>query len=129
MQGSWSRNSETAISIKNLTKFYQKFQALDDVSLPELVRSFFLHLARGAGAELERVDAILKRHVANWEIQRMAAIDRNILRIAAFEILTDVDTPVSVIIDEAIEIAKIFSTSDSGKFVNGVLDKVKSERP
>ena len=58
----------------------------------------------------------------------MAIVDRNILRLSTFEILHDMDTPISVIIDEAIEIAKAYSTEDSGKFVNGILDKVKTER-
>ena len=58
----------------------------------------------------------------------MASIDRNILRLSTFEIIQDRETPLSVIIDEAIEIAKTYSTEDSGKFVNGILDKVKAER-
>jgi N utilization substance protein B len=58
----------------------------------------------------------------------MATVDRNTLRIATFEILFDLETPISVVIDEAIEVAKIYSTEDSGKFVNGILDKVKTER-
>jgi transcription antitermination protein NusB len=100
---------------------------LDD-TISESVRIFCKHLVEGTFPRIKEIDEILKRYTENWDIQRMAIIDRNILRLAAFEILIDTETPVSVIIDEAIEIAKSFSTQDSGKFVNGILDKVKQER-
>lgn len=91
-------------------------------------RDFCRHLSEGVAARKDEIDVILAKYAENWDLKRMAAVDRNILRLAAFEILTDLETPVSVIIDEAIEIAKYFSTQDSGKFVNGILDKVKNER-
>ncbi len=75
------------------------------------------------------LDQLIAKYAENWEIGRMAAIDRNVLRLAAFELLNELDTPVSVVIDEAVEIAKTYSTQDSGKFVNGILDKIKAERP
>lgn len=62
-------------------------------------------------------------------MDRMAALDKSILRLGAYEILYELDTPVSVIIDEAIELAKNVLTPDSGKFVNGILDKIKKNRP
>ena len=92
------------------------------------VREFSAHLATGVDGKKNQIDAILIRYAQNWDIKRMAVIDRNILRLSTYEIIHDLETPVSVIIDEAIEIAKTFSTEDSGKFVNGILDKVKSER-
>jgi len=97
-------------------------------SYSEPVNAFCRHLTEGVSDRQEEIDSILSRYAENWDIKRMAIVDRNILRLSAFEILSDLDTPVSVIIDEAIEIAKIFSTEDSGKFVNGILDKVKQER-
>lgn len=97
-------------------------------STSESVNSFCRHLVQGVLERKDEIDRILCRYAENWDIKRMAMVDRNILRLSAFEILTDLETPVSVIIDEAIEIAKVFSTQDSGKFVNGVLDKVKTER-
>ena len=60
---------------------------------------------------------------------RMATVDRDILRMAAWEILHELDTPINVIINEALEIAKKYSTAESSKFVNGILDKIKLERP
>jgi transcription antitermination factor NusB len=74
------------------------------------------------------IDSLITRYAQNWEIDRMAAIDRNILRLSTFEILEMPETPINVIIDEAVEIAKTYSTSDSGKFVNGILDKLKNIR-
>jgi N utilization substance protein B len=72
----------------------------------------------------QHIDAILKNIVKNWDIERIAIIDRNILRIAICEMLYFGDIPPKVSMDEAIEIAKIYSTADSGKFVNGILDRV-----
>ena len=65
----------------------------------------------------------------NWDLTRMAAVDRNILRLAAYEILFDADIPKSVAINEAIEIVKRFSTDESSKFVNGILDKLEKQKP
>jgi transcription antitermination protein NusB len=78
---------------------------------------------------LTALDPVIKKYAENWELHRMATIDRCILRMASFELLYDVETPVKVIINEAVEIAKKYSTSESSRFVNGILDKVKLERP
>lgn len=99
------------------------------VELPEKAREFADGLARGASEQKPEIDRVIVKYAENWELSRMAAVDRNILRLAAFELLHHLDTPISVVIDEAVEIAKSFSTQDSGKFVNGILDKVKLERP
>ncbi|MFC1501350.1 transcription antitermination factor NusB [Elusimicrobiota bacterium] len=85
-------------------------------------------LFKGAWDKKDLLDKIITASTDNWDIARMAIVDRNILRIAAFEIVDMHETPINVVIDEAVEIAKRFSTSDSSKFVNGVLDKLKSER-
>jgi transcription antitermination protein NusB len=100
-----------------------------DSDLPPRGRQFAEELASGAAAQRPQLDACIVKYAENWELGRMAAVDRNILRLAAFELLHHIDTPVSVVIDEAVEIAKTFSTQDSGKFVNGILDKIKLERP
>lgn len=91
-------------------------------------KEFAEALAAGALAQIEKLDEVIKKYAQNWDIKRMAALDRNILRLGAYEILFETDTPVSVIIDEAVEIAKTFSTAESGKFVNGILDRIKDER-
>jgi N utilization substance protein B len=97
-------------------------------SLPMAVRSFSLQLFEGIAAKKEALDAIIENSAENWEMNRMACLDRNILRLAAFEITDMHDTPINVIINEAVEIAKRFSTDDSGKFVNGILDNMKTAR-
>ena len=107
----------------------QALEASLPKDLPDAAADFARRLAGGASGRRDDIDKVLVKYAENWEISRMAAVDRNILRLAAYEILNDLDTPVSVVIDEAIEIAKSYSTNDSGKFVNGILDKVKKERP
>ncbi|MBT3393366.1 MAG: transcription antitermination factor NusB [Elusimicrobiaceae bacterium] len=73
------------------------------------------------------IDKTIIKYAKNWTLDRMPALDRNILRIATYEILFT-DIPIAAIIDEAIEIAKKYSTENSGRFVNGILDKIKNER-
>ncbi|PWU12925.1 MAG: transcription antitermination factor NusB [Verrucomicrobia bacterium] len=93
----------------------------------EEVRGFADPLIRGAVEHRDEADDVIKRHAKNWELHRIAAVDRNILRLAIYEMLHRDDIPPVVSINEAVDIAKKFSTQDSGKFVNGILDKVKGE--
>jgi transcription antitermination protein NusB len=90
-------------------------------------RLFAEPLIRGALEHRDAIDGHIKKHVKNWEIHRIAAVDRNIMRLAIYEMLYRDDIPPVVSINEAVDIAKKFSTQDSGKFVNGVLDKIKGE--
>jgi len=91
------------------------------------IRLFAEPLIRGTIRHRAEIDEIIKKHAKNWELHRIAAVDRNILRLAIYEMLRREDIPPVVSINEAVDIAKKFSTQDSGKFVNGILDKVKSE--
>jgi transcription antitermination protein NusB len=91
------------------------------------VRVFAEPLIRGALEHRDEADATIERFAKNWDLSRMAAVDRNILRLAIYEMLHRQDIPPVVSINEAVDIAKKFSTQDSGKFVNGILDKVKGE--
>lgn len=90
--------------------------------------SFARDLLNGTAAHMAELDVRIQAIATNWVIDRMAAVDRNILRLASFELLHNPDTPVGVIIDEAIEIAKEFCSDESGRFINGILDKVKDHR-
>ncbi len=90
-------------------------------------RIFAEPLIRGTLQHRDELDAMIKKYAQNWDIHRMAAVDRNILRLAIFEMLHRDDIPPVVSINEAVDIAKKFSTQDSGKFVNGILDKVKGD--
>jgi N utilization substance protein B len=91
------------------------------------VRLFADPLIRGTLEHRDEADEVIKKHAINWELHRIAAVDRNILRLAIYEMLHRLDIPPVVSINEAVDIAKKFSTQDSGKFVNGILDKVKGE--
>jgi N utilization substance protein B len=82
-------------------------------------------LVRGTARELHRIDPLITRHATNWRIERMAVLDRVILRLGVYELLQDVaDTPPAVVIDEAVELARTFSADQAVPFVNGVLDAV-----
>ena len=91
------------------------------------MQAFADPLIRGTLQHRDELDTQIKQHVQNWELHRIAAVDRNILRLALYEMLHREDIPPVVSINEAVDIAKKFSTEDSGKFVNGILDKVKGE--
>ena len=91
------------------------------------VRLFAEPLIRGAIEHRDALDEQIKKYAKNWELHRIAAVDRNILRLAIYEMLHRGDIPPVVSINEAVDVAKKFSTQDSGKFVNGILDKVKGE--
>ncbi len=81
-------------------------------------------LVTGVESHITELDLFIVDHAKGWAIDRMPALDRAILRIAIFELLHRTTTPIAVVIDEAVELAKRFSTDDSGKFVNGVLSAV-----
>jgi N utilization substance protein B len=89
-------------------------------------RAMAERLARGAQKDIERLDEEITRSSKNWRFDRIAAIDKNILRLAVYELLREPQTPSSVVIDEAVELAKRFSEVDSPPFVNGVLDAIKA---
>ncbi len=90
-------------------------------------QEFALRLITGTKDLRPEIDEILTKVARNWDLKRMATIDRNILRMALFEILYCEDIPPKVSINEAIELGKRFSTANSGSFINGILDRVKNE--
>jgi len=93
------------------------------------VKSFADELVLGVSEKKNEIDKMISKYATNWQLNRMAVIDRNVLRFATYELLYMDDIPPKVSINEAIDIAKKFGGSDSGKFVNGILDKInKTER-
>jgi transcription antitermination protein NusB len=82
-------------------------------------------LARGAQGELEKLDETIGAALTRWRFERVAPLDRNLMRIAAYELMREPQTPAAVVIDEAVELAKRFGEADSPAFVNGVLDAVR----
>ena len=88
------------------------------------VKEFASALVLGVSDKKKEIDKIISEYATNWQLERMAVIDRNILRFSTYELLFMKDIPPKVSINEAIDIAKKFGGSDSGKFVNGILDKI-----
>jgi len=103
----------------SLSKYWQT-----NPEAEESVKEFAGLLVTGVEKNGGEIDETISRHATNWQIGRMAVIDRNILRIAAYEILFLDDIPPKVSINEAVDIAKKYGDKDSGKFVNGILDKI-----
>jgi transcription antitermination protein NusB len=95
--------------------------------LPVAPEGYASQLVQGVEQRAEEVNGLLRRHAAGWTVERMAAIDRCVLRIATYELLGEPEVPVAVVLDEAVDLAKAYSTEDSGRYVNGVLSGVAGE--
>jgi len=91
----------------------------------EPILSFFTLLTEGVVQNRRSIDVIIERFSKHWKLGRMSCVDRNILRVAVFELLNCTDIPAKVSINEAIEIGKKFGTEDSGAFINGILDSIR----
>jgi N utilization substance protein B len=98
----------------------------DNFDLPEGARAFAKQLVCGVIGEREAIDESLARHARNWRLSRMAAVDRNVLRLGAYEVLYT-DVPAAVALDQAVELARRFGEEGSPGFVNGVLDALARE--
>jgi transcription antitermination protein NusB len=94
---------------------------------PEDVRAFASALARETVTRLAAIDALVADTAQHWRPERMAVLDRLILRLAVCELMRDVDTPPAVVINEALELARTFSTEDAVKFINGMLDAIRKK--
>lgn len=90
-------------------------------------RAFAEELVHGVTSHLQELDERIKKCVANYELHRIAVVDRNVLRLGIYEMLYSPDVPPVVTINEAIEIAKKFGSEESGRFVNGILDRIRGE--
>jgi len=95
--------------------------------LPVPPEPFVVDIVEGVEANLDRLDKLVAAHAIGWTLDRMAVIDRTLLRMAAYELVERPDVPVGAIVSEAVELAKRFSTEDSGRFVNGVLAAIAAE--
>jgi len=91
----------------------------------EPILTFFTQLTDGVVRHRQAIDKIIERFSRHWKLGRMSCVDRNILRLAVFELLSCPDIPAKVSINEAIEIGKKFGTEDSGAFINGILDSIR----
>ena len=115
----WDMNVRQPFEKADLDGFWQLRTA------NQATKEFATRVAAGVIAEQVAIDEKISRYTANYELKRISAVDRNILRVAIYEMLFCNDVPPIVAINEAIDIAKKFGTEESGKFVNGVLDRVK----
>lgn len=94
----------------------------------EDLKNFAVELVRGVTQNLKLIDEKISQYATNWQLERMAVVDRNIMRIGCFELLFRDDIPPKVSINEAVELAKKYSDPEAGKFVNAILDKIKTEK-
>jgi len=103
-------------------KFWQ-----DEESVDPTVQGFARRLVQGVNQHFSDINSKIKEYAANWDLNRMAVIDRNILRLGVYELLFAEDIPPKVSINEAVELAKRYGDLDSGKFINGVLDRINKK--
>jgi N utilization substance protein B len=107
-----------------LARFWRSFEPVE-----REVRETAEALVRGVAAQRREIDDAIEAVSVNWRLDRMAKVDRNVLRLAVHELLHRPDVPVKVVIDEAIELGKKFGSESSGAFVNGVLDRIAAGLP
>lgn len=113
-----------------MPEIFGLFWSGQEESFAEDVRIFAEKLALGVMENQSEIDTILAKYADNWELSRMAMIDRNVMRLATYELLYLADVPPKVTLNEAVNLAKKFSQEGSGKFVNGILDKINhTEKP
>jgi N utilization substance protein B len=120
----WDITHDTIDSI--ITPFWETLETPEPADVIEFANA----LAAGTIEQVEKIDVLLERHADNWRLDRMAVVDRNILRLATFEFLAEREKgeiPAAVIINEAIEIARRFSAEGSPQFINGILDSIRKE--
>ena len=118
---------ERALSL--LYEAYAKSLPADEVlsELPATPDPFAAELVSGVAREQPRIDDLISRYSVDWAIERMPVVDRTLLRMAVYELLEHDDVPTAAVISEAVELAKAYSTDESGRFVNGVLGAVAGE--
>lgn len=99
----------------------------EDKKTESEVRDFATALVKGTVENMQKIDDIITKYASNWRLKRMAVVDRNVLRLSAYELLYREDIPPKVAINEAVDLAKKYGDIDSGKFVNGILDRINKE--
>ena len=125
--GSRREARERALSLLYEAEVKELTPAALLADLPLQPEPFVTDLVEGVGANQARIDELIGRFAIDWTLERMPAVDRNLLRLAVYELLERRDVPLGAVISEAVELAKRFSTDESGRFVNGVLSSVAAE--
>ena len=119
MQALFYMESQNNLSQEMLERFCENFRP------SQKARPFFLALVKGVLDSRQEIDAVIERYATNWNISRMSGVDRNVMRIAVYEMLNCADVPTKVSINEAIDVGKKFGTDDSGAFINGIMDRIR----
>jgi len=102
---------------------------VEDLVAPPPIRLFAETRVRGVREHLATIDGQIQAYLENWPLHRMGSIERNVLRLAMYEMMFCPDVPRAVVLNEAIDLAKYFSNADAGRFVNGILDKFNKDSP
>lgn len=106
---------------EDIVRFWKNFAKKEADQIPDYLRE----LVVGVGEHREELDRLIIRYSEHWRLERMVAVDRNLLRLAVYELLYRPDIPAKVVINEAVELAKRYGTEASGAFVNGLLDRIR----
>ena len=114
------RTKDTAIGRKSLNMYSKPFE--------QRVVDFALQVVRGVIKNIDTIDLHIREKAENWDFARISVIDKQIMRVAIFEVFYKPETPAPVSINEAVDIAKLYSTSEAGHFVNGILDTICKKR-
>ncbi|CAN5658861.1 transcription antitermination factor NusB [soil metagenome] len=120
-----ARERALALLYEAETKGLRPDEVID--ALPLVPEEFAADLALGVGEHREEIDALIRRYARDWRLERMPAIDRALLRMAVYELTHRPDVPTAAVITEAVELAKRYSTDESGRFVNGMLASIAEE--
>jgi N utilization substance protein B len=119
MQALFYMDASQSASPQMLERFCENFTP------PQQARPFFIKLVTGVLEAKPQIDTLIERFSKNWRVRRMSCVDRNIMRVAVFEMLFCHDIPPKVSINEAIDVGKKFGTEESGAFINGIIDSIR----
>ena len=119
MQALFCMDMQNNASLEMLENFCSNFDP------SEKLRPFFLKLVKGVLESQSELDKLIERFSKNWKISRMSCVDRNVMRIAVYELLYCEDIPPKVSINEAVDVGKKFGTEESGAFINGIMDSIR----
>ena len=119
MQALFYMDASQNASPQMLERFCENFTP------PQKARPFFMKLVKGVLEAKPQIDTLIERFSKNWRVHRMSCVDRNIMRVAVFEMLSCPDIPPKVSINEAIDVGKKFGTEESGAFINGIIDSIR----
>lgn len=123
----WTCQMEEEERLEEAVAEGQQSKPVEDRVAPLKIRLFTEKLVRGVLGHIDEIDAKLCSYTQNWPLHRMGSVERNVLRLAFYEMMYCTDVPPAVVLNEAIDLAKYFSNADAGRFVNGVLDRLNKE--